>query len=75
MDTKELLQQVVDGLINEDEAVANKAFRQYSTLKVRGLLEGDTVKGMKKMKKKEKAACDDDDAVTKDVMDKEKKDD
>ena len=39
MDTKELLGQVVDGIVSEDEAAATAAFKQYATAKVKSLIE------------------------------------
>lgn len=49
MDKKELLTQVVDSIVNEDDAAASEAFKKYATAKVRGILEG--------VSKKDKEAC------------------
>lgn len=43
MDTKELLAQVVDAIVNEDDAAASASFKVYSTQKVKSLIEGEKV--------------------------------
>lgn len=40
MDKNELLKRVVDSVINENDADAKDAFKQYATLKAREVLEG-----------------------------------
>ena len=38
---KDLLSQVVNGIVNEDDDAAAASFKQYATLKVRGIVEGE----------------------------------
>lgn len=41
MDTKtDLLRTVVNAIINEDDTTAKDAFKQYATLRARGIIEG-----------------------------------
>ena len=41
MDTKtDLLRTVVNAIINEDDTAAKDAFKQYATLRARGIIEG-----------------------------------
>lgn len=73
MDKKELLTQVVDSIVNEDDAAASEAFKKYATAKVRGILEG--------VSKKKDATCtvedgqEEQEQVAAEVIDKSNKDD
>lgn len=44
MDTKELLTQVIDNIVNENEEGATASFKQYATLRVKSILEEGTLK-------------------------------
>lgn len=74
MDKKELLTKVVDSIINEDDAGAAEAFKQYATAKVRGILD----ESAKKPKKDKATDCDNEEEaeeVAAEVIDKSNKDD
>ncbi len=70
MDTNELLNQVVTGVVNEDNEAASAAFKTYATLKVRSMLESP----MSKKDKKDECTPTEED-VAADVIDKANKDD
>ena len=53
MDNNTLLKNVITSLINEDETTANEAFKQYTTAKVRSLVEEDNLIKKKAKNKKE----------------------
>ena len=43
-DNKALLKNVIDSLVNEDDASAKTSFKQYATAQVRSLVESDSLK-------------------------------
>ncbi len=72
MDIKELLTQVVDGVIAEDEDAAKAAFKQYATHKVKSLIVTEAAAKDKKDKTED---CTTEEDVAADVIDKSNKDD
>ena len=75
MDNKELLKSVIDSLVNEDDAAAKASFKQYSTAKVRSIVEADGLKKkVAKVEAKQKPDCTDEENAQ-DVIDKSNADD
>lgn len=77
MDIKQHLKQVIDSLINEDDASASAAFKQYATDKARSLMEeGNLKKKVEKVKDKKKSDCtEEEEEAAKDVINKSNADD
>lgn len=76
MDSKAHLKQVINSLINEDDASATAAFKQYATAKARSIVEAeDSTKKVEKLSaKKKNPDCTDEEAV-KELINKSNADD